>query len=216
MLKNFIKRIFSLTIISTTLLGIFPISAYAEWRSVANKWYWREDNSYVKGWKQIDNKWYYFDNNGAMARNTIIEGYYITGSGVAVSTTVSDLPIRIPTTWKKLDKEKGKAYIINKKGVLVYATASILGYSESSFIDGMKQALKGKSSDVQVYNKNYNGRNAACLEYEYTDASEVLKATIIIFFKNNKAYAFCVVSNKENYNDSKKELEDMLNSTLEI
>lgn len=216
MLKNYIKRIFALSIISTTLLAIVPVSAHAEWRSVANKWYWREGDSYVKGWKLIDSKWYYFDNNGAMTRNTMIDGYYITGSGVAVSITFGDLPIRTPSTWIEIDKVNGKSYNVDDKAALVYKKTDTFGYSESSFIDGMKEALTDRSADVQVSNKTYNGRNATCLEYQYKDNSKNLKGAIIIFFKDNTAYAFCIASRIENYNDSKRELEDMLNLTLSL
>lgn len=218
MLRNFMKRIFAITMISITILAIKPISAYAEWRSVADKWYFRDGDIYAKGWKQINNKWYYFDDNGIMSRNKMVDGYYITGSGVAVSTTTTkNLPIRIPADWVKLENKKDGTYIMNGRAAFVYATDDISAYSESSYIDDMKQALKNDSMDVQVTHKTFNGKNAECLEYEITtDDSRTLKSDLIIFFQNNKAYAFCVASDPEYFKDSKQELEDILNYTLTI
>lgn len=39
----------------------------------------------VTGWLQdTDGKWYYLNSNGAMAKNTTINGYYVDENGVWV------------------------------------------------------------------------------------------------------------------------------------
>lgn len=46
-------------------------------------WYYADDTGALvwKGWRQINGKWYYFREAGNMARNTIVDGYYVDQSG---------------------------------------------------------------------------------------------------------------------------------------
>ena len=41
------------------------------------KWYYWTNARAAIGWREIGEKWYYFYENGAMAVNTIIDGYEV-------------------------------------------------------------------------------------------------------------------------------------------
>jgi hypothetical protein len=78
----------------------------------------------------------------------------------------------------------------------------------------MKYGLAKGSSEIQVSEKNYNGKNATCLQYTLTINSETKKACAILFFKNNKAYCFNVANSSGDFDNAKQQLEDMLNLSL--
>ena len=47
-----------------------------------NKYYLGNDGAMRTGWQEIDNNWYYFEQSGFMARNKIIENWYVNSNGV--------------------------------------------------------------------------------------------------------------------------------------
>ena len=47
-----------------------------------NKYYLGNDGAMRTGWQEIDNNWYYFEQSGFMARNKIIEDWYVNSNGV--------------------------------------------------------------------------------------------------------------------------------------
>jgi len=65
-MKKSIKKLVVLAIVTTTILGTSVMGVSAEWKSNNVGWWNTEGNSWSIGWKSIDNKWYYFDNNGYM------------------------------------------------------------------------------------------------------------------------------------------------------
>lgn len=214
MKSKLLKRIMVIIITMVTVLAALPIGVSASWKQDSKGWWNSEGNSYSVGWKQIDSKWYYFDKSGYMAHNTIIEGYYINSNGVAVATTKVDMPVTIPSNWVKLDSSQSIAYAIDGKSALIYDTADTFGGSESNFINAMKYGLTKSSSQVQVSEKNYNGKNATCILYTLIINSETKKSYAILFFKNDKAYCFNLASSSDDFDNAKQQLEDILNLSL--
>ena len=172
MKSNLLKRISVLTITVATLLTTLSIGVSASWKQDSKGWWNTEGNSYSIGWKKIDSKWYYFDKSGYMTHNTIVDGYYINSKGIGVATTMEDVPIKIPSNWVKSDNQKSVAYVIDGKATLSYDTTDTFGGSESSFINGMKYGLTKGLSEVEVSEKNYNGKNATVMQYTLTTKAE--------------------------------------------
>ena len=218
MKSKLLKKFITLTIIGATLLTTLPIGASAEWRSNNVGWSYSQGTSYSIGWKLIDNSWYYFDSNGYMAHNTIVDGYYIESNGTAVATSSVGIPIKVPANWTKLDMKVAGidlSYNMNNKSAFIYSTKDLpAGCSESIFMSGVKAGLSSKQSDVQVSEKNYNGKKAFCAEYVYTQNSQTLKNYMVFIFNNNKAYVFGISSNLDSFDNNKRELEDLLNLSL--
>ena len=53
------------------------------WQEIGGNWYYfNEDGSKRTGWQEIDGNWYYFYDDGSMAKDTVIEGYYVNADGV--------------------------------------------------------------------------------------------------------------------------------------
>ena len=95
------------SLVAASLLALNPIGATAEWKQNSNGWWNTEGSSWSVGWKEIDGKWYYFDNNGymktgwlqddgkwyylnssgAMAKNTTINGYILDSDGLWIQST---------------------------------------------------------------------------------------------------------------------------------
>lgn len=216
MKSNLLKRIMILTIIITTLIAVLPIGASAAWKQDSNGWWNTEGDSYSVGWRQIDSKWCYFDQRGYMVHNTIIDGYYIDSKGIAVATIKGDIPIKIPSNWIQIDNIKAISYAIDVKSTFIYDTTDTFGGSESTFINGMKYGLTKVLSEVEVSEKNYNGKNATCIQCLIKTESVNKKAYSVLLFKNDKVHCFNVVSSPEDFDNVKQQLEDMLNLSLEL
>ena len=214
MKNKLLKKIMALTIIGATLLTALPTGVSASWKQDSKGWWNTEGNSYSRGWKKIDSKWYYFDQNGYMAHNTIIDEYYINSKGIAVATTNGDIPIKIPSNWMKLVDSKEVTYIIDGKAAFVYKDTDTFGCAKSTVINAMKSGLASKTSNVEVSEKNYNGKNATCMQYTVIIKSETMKGYSILFLKNNKLYCFNIISSFADFDNAKQQLEDMINFSL--
>lgn len=60
-------------------------------KDIDGKWYYLCDGKNYgtlghmeTGWKYIDNKWYYLNADGAMASNTVVDGYELGRDGAAI------------------------------------------------------------------------------------------------------------------------------------
>jgi hypothetical protein len=80
-MKKSIKKIITLAIATTTILGVYSIGASAEWRQDSTGWWYADGSSWYTGWKNVDGKWYYFNSDGYMAHDTVIEGYKLGSDG---------------------------------------------------------------------------------------------------------------------------------------
>ncbi len=83
-----IKAISS-SLIVVSVLVLNPIGVSATWKQNNAGWWYTSGNSYYTGWKLIDKNWFYFYSNGYMAKDTIIDGYYLNGSGAWTNSTIS-------------------------------------------------------------------------------------------------------------------------------
>jgi inhibitor of cysteine peptidase len=69
--KQNLKRIITMILVSLSISTIIPIKALAAWKENNMGWWYTEGQDYAKGWECINEKWYYFDNNGYMKNGWI-------------------------------------------------------------------------------------------------------------------------------------------------
>lgn len=73
--------------ISGTWYYLDPTYGYMrkDWQKIDGTWYYLDPTyGYMRtGWQQISGTWYYFYSSGAMAANTVIDGWKIDSNGVA-------------------------------------------------------------------------------------------------------------------------------------
>lgn len=85
MKKLNIKKIITMGLITTSILGVTSIGASAEWKQNNTGWWYSKANGgYASGWEKISNSWYYFDGSGYMKEGWIKDGgnwYYLKGDG---------------------------------------------------------------------------------------------------------------------------------------
>ena len=92
-MRKSIKKIMTLVILTTTVLGTTAIPTNAEWKRDNVGWWNTEGTSYSIGWRQIDSKWYYFNANGYMETGWLSDTsgkyYYLNADGSMASNTVT-------------------------------------------------------------------------------------------------------------------------------
>ncbi|WP_459481909.1 hypothetical protein [Clostridium saccharoperbutylacetonicum] len=104
MKKSKITKLIASTLLIASMLALNPIGASASWKQDGTgKWY-TEGNSWATGWRNIDGKWYYFDNNGYMKYGWIQDGgkwcYLMNGTGfMATNITVDTHVIDSNGVW---------------------------------------------------------------------------------------------------------------------
>ncbi|NRT34765.1 Leucine-rich repeat (LRR) protein [Clostridium beijerinckii] len=131
MRKLKLTKVIASSLVAASVLALNPIGASAEWRQDSKGWWYTDGDSWYTGWKQIDGKWYYFYPSGYMAKEIMIQGYYLNSSGVwSELTTSGNL---------KFDKSTGTIVkYINDK-----STTSLVIPSE---IDGVQVKHIGKKA----------------------------------------------------------------------
>ncbi|NOW03828.1 leucine-rich repeat protein [Clostridium beijerinckii] len=131
MRKLKLTKVIASSLVVASVLALNPISASAQWRQDNKGWWYTDGDSWYTGWKQIDGKWYYFYPSGYMAKEIMIQGYYLNSSGVwSELTTSGNL---------KFDKSTGTIVkYINDK-----STTSLVIPSE---IDGVQVKHIGKKA----------------------------------------------------------------------
>jgi hypothetical protein len=83
MMRKFkLTKVIASSLVAVSVLVLNPIGASAEWRQDSKGWWYADGNSWYTGWKQIDGKWYFFYSSGYMAKDIMIQGYYLNSSGV--------------------------------------------------------------------------------------------------------------------------------------
>ena len=102
-IHTLIKKITLLNLLALSLISLIPKQVNAEWKKDNNGWWYSTGNTYLKncskniesniyffdsngylktGWvKDNNNTWYYYYSNGTMAKDTTIDGYYLTNNG---------------------------------------------------------------------------------------------------------------------------------------
>lgn len=104
MIKNYLKRVVALLIISTSIIALSPVGAHASWKEDNIGWWYSEGNLWATGWRKIDGNWYYFYQNGYMAKDTQINGYKIYSNGVAAGELSYKDEDIVSYKWKAKDK----------------------------------------------------------------------------------------------------------------
>ncbi|OOM71462.1 DUF5050 domain-containing protein [Clostridium sp. BL-8] len=78
------------SLVVVSVLALNPIGASAEWKQDSNGWWNTEGSSWSVGWKEIDGNWYYFGQDGYMKTGWIQKGdkwYYLDGNGAMLKNT---------------------------------------------------------------------------------------------------------------------------------
>lgn len=103
MKKQYLKRLVAIGLISTSVLAVAPIKAFAAWKQDNVGWWYTEGNEYATGWRSINGEWYYFDGNGYMKTGWVqYQGkwYYLYSSGaMAKSTTIGSYSVDSNGVW---------------------------------------------------------------------------------------------------------------------
>jgi hypothetical protein len=112
-MRKSIKKILSLIIATTTIMGATIIPANAEWIHDSNGWWNTEGNSYSVGWRFIDNSWFYFGKNGYMQTGWVNDNgtwYYLNtvsngslGAMLTNTTTPDGYKVNDKGVWIKVD-----------------------------------------------------------------------------------------------------------------
>lgn len=79
MKKDFLKKIITKLILTTTITMLLPLGVSAQWKQNLDRtWSYVDGDSLVNGWKNISEQWYYFNSNGKMEKI----GFVIRGIGI--------------------------------------------------------------------------------------------------------------------------------------
>ena len=55
------------------------------WLNLNDSWYYLDKNGDMQvGWKEVDRKWYYLYSNGQMAKNIVVDGWYLNSNGEGI------------------------------------------------------------------------------------------------------------------------------------
>lgn len=103
MKKQYLKGLFAIGLISTSILAVAPMKAFAAWKQDNVGWWYTEGNEYATGWRSINGEWYYFDGNGYMKTGWVqYQGkwYYLYSSGaMAKSATIGAYSVDSSGVW---------------------------------------------------------------------------------------------------------------------
>lgn len=213
MKKLKLTKVIASALVAMSVLALNPIGASAEWRKDSNGWWYASGNSWYTGWKTIDGNWYYFNSNGYMVHNTVEDNYYIYDNGRGVALTNSNINIKMPQDWVRINDS---TYANINKTIILYSEKNTYGLNEEDIINGFKQGTGEGSSELKTVEKNFNGHNATCFEFDMNTSAGIKKAYVVLFIKNNITHAFVMASSFADYNQDKKVLEDLLNLTLTL
>ena len=108
------KTIIASLLATVVILGFTTIKSNAEWKENNVGWWYSEGNSWATGWREINGKWYYFDQQGYMAKNTVVDGYYVNENGEWVP---SYSMVQNNNSTTDIGQEKAKEIAFNNAGV---------------------------------------------------------------------------------------------------
>lgn len=152
--------------------------------------------------------------------NGVINNYYGTENNnfnnqpVNDTTITENIPITIPSNWETLGNNK---YAINGRSVVTYSASNMTGWTQESVLNDLKRTTYQQGNyDSDMGLVNYNGNNGYAYSYTSIEKDSIRKILCIVIFKNNKHYDFVFISDYGNYNEDRKELENVLNTTLKF
>lgn len=166
---NFIKKIFSVSIILTILCTLAPITALAEWvNDYQGNQYYTQGNKKVTGWKRIDGQLYYFDENGKMQTGWIKAGsswYFLQSNGA------------LKTEWIKYN---GNHYYSDLNGVMQTGTISISGkvyiFDDNGVMKTSNTVINGKFYTIGL-NGEVVGNSLPNPDKEFNDLGECINVS---------------------------------------
>lgn len=157
MKKHNLKKIITMVLISMSMLATIPVSASAEWKQDNIGWWYLEGNSWASGWRLINEKWYYFDNNGYMKTGWIQDKnkwYYLYDSGdMAKNTNINGYVLDSDGAWIKATENSSSNF---KENNTVNSSEIISNNKNSSDINSniprdieqaVSEAIKSKGKE---------------------------------------------------------------------
>ncbi|BCZ46276.1 hypothetical protein psyc5s11_23430 [Clostridium gelidum] len=105
MKKLKLTKIIANSLLIVSALALNPMGASAQWKQDSNGWWNTEGNSWSVGWRLIDGKWYYFEQDGYMKTGWIkYDGrlYYLNTDGsMAHDTTIDGFTVGSDGKWNQ-------------------------------------------------------------------------------------------------------------------
>lgn len=105
------KKLIVSGLIVVSVLAVNPLGASAEWKQDNGGWWYSEGNSYAIGLRDVNGKTYYFDSYGYMKTGWIQDNYYGTwryfyqNGAMAYNTVIDGYELDKDGTWIKPSKE---------------------------------------------------------------------------------------------------------------
>lgn len=172
-----LKKIITMGLITTSILGITSIGANAEWKKDSVGWWYKNDNGvgYKTGWFQQGSTWYYFNNDGYMKTGWLQENgkwYYLASSGQMVTA-----PELIDYKLNNFDKNGvWQGYLETNTGdSFTYEAAVKL----LKVIDDGKFYCEGYKDNIEYTKGSYNGYPAEDKVYTINNGEQDLKYRIV-------------------------------------
>ncbi len=208
------KKVVSLLAIAL-VLAVNPVAAHAEWKQDSTGWWYANGDSWYTGWKQIDGKWYYFENNGYMVHDYYVDNYHLNTEGYWDGTLQSqDFSVNYPSSWIKAKSTSGMSiYLLgNKFTIENEVTGNMQGKSRDEFIDESIKAIKSRFNvdQVDVLQQMINGRTVDIFEYKFKIEYNERQIHEVIFYNNDKSYAFTLVGDNGISSANMDEFNNML------
>jgi hypothetical protein len=105
------KKLIVSLLIAVSALALNPVGANAEWQEDNYGWWYSEGNSYAIGLRDINGSTYYFDSYGYMKTGWLEDNYYGTwrffypNGAMAYNTVINGYELDQDGTWIKPSKE---------------------------------------------------------------------------------------------------------------
>lgn len=135
MKTKLIKKIMSLAIAATMVIGMSATGVSAEWKKGNNGWWNAKGHGYSIGWENVGGNWFFFDKDGYMKTGWVSEGgkwYFLNPNGY------------MATGWLQ---SGNKWYYLNPTGDMAY----------NAFIAGYQLGADGAWSDGDLINGTTTG-----------------------------------------------------------
>ncbi|OOM16034.1 DUF4163 domain-containing protein [Clostridium saccharobutylicum] len=203
MLKRKIMK-FAIPIIAGGILTctLSPIKANAEWIQSEQRWWYSEGDSWAVGWREIDNKWYYFDEDGYMKTGWLFDGsnwYYLKSSGDMITgqLTLSGKEYHFDSSGRWLENSysssKGDYEISEEtytKGNTKIVYPKINNLNDSKKSDSINKSLKDEALAVTNYYDLSNSNTTLNVSYdvEYQDNNILSISYKGSFYGGDSAY----------------------------
>jgi hypothetical protein len=214
-MKNIIRKMLCISLLSVTLLSSLTVGVNAAWKNDSAGYWYTDGNSRTIGWKLINSSWYYFGQDGYMQHNKIVGDFYLYSNGEGVALRDTKIHIKMPMDWARIDDYYYENNI-NNKTILGYNETNIAGIDLNKFMYGYIMGLTQNQPNVINTKKSFNGYDADCYEYNMNTNEGIKKVYAVNVIHNNVVYTFAIAGAVADSEQNKKTLEDLLNLTLTL